>query len=242
MKLFQMWIVVAFTCLWSGISAAGTPIVVDQQATQAQLQKAIDELNALKVELKKAPINKTAGPRVQAALDSVTALKVEIDLGGIPMNNVGMGVSTTTPAGTVGTSVVVQGPMGGQGSVVVQTTAPTTPVVQAPPPPQVVVVAPVVNAGPVAMDSAQLNKLVAAIEKESFRDDKMRVLTMGTRGQYLTVSQVSRLLEAFTFEDDKIEVVRLVAPSIIDKENAYQLYSAFTFSSSKAKVEEILEP
>ncbi|MCP3162506.1 DUF4476 domain-containing protein [Myxococcus qinghaiensis] len=79
-----------------------------------------------------------------------------------------------------------------------------------------------------------------AIARENFTDDKLRVLNTGLQGNYLLVSQVMRLMERFSFNDDKINVLRAVKSRILDTENNYQLYNAFQFSADKKRAQDIL--
>ncbi|NTX12445.1 DUF4476 domain-containing protein [Myxococcus sp. CA051A] len=79
-----------------------------------------------------------------------------------------------------------------------------------------------------------------AISRETFTDDKLRVLNTGLQNNYLLVSQVMRLMDRFSFNDDKLNVLRAVKARILDTENNYQLYNAFTFSTDKKRAQEIL--
>ncbi|HZI09625.1 MAG TPA: DUF4476 domain-containing protein [Myxococcus sp.] len=100
-----------------------------------------------------------------------------------------------------------------------------------PPPPQ-----PVVR----PMQEGAFKRMNEAIARESFAEDKMRVLTMAARDNHFLVSQVSQLLTYFPFSQDKLTVVRELKPRILDLENGYQLQSAFSFSGDKKKLQEIL--
>ncbi|MCE9667636.1 DUF4476 domain-containing protein [Myxococcus stipitatus] len=100
-----------------------------------------------------------------------------------------------------------------------------------PPPPQ-----PVIR----PMSDGPFMRLNEAISREAFKDDKMRVLTMGLNDNYLLVSQVTRILEHFQFSDDKLAAVRFMKNRILDTENNYLLFNAFTFSQDKKKLQDIL--
>jgi hypothetical protein len=100
-----------------------------------------------------------------------------------------------------------------------------------PPPPQ-----PVVR----PMQEGAFKRMSEAVARESFAEDKMRVLTMAARDNHFLVSQVSQLLTYFPFSQDKLTVVRELRPRILDLENGYQLQSAFSFSGDKKKLQEIL--
>jgi len=99
----------------------------------------------------------------------------------------------------------------------------------APPQPQVY---------PISED--QLQSLVRAINKESFGDGKLRVLESAAPSQYFLVPQVMKLLQKFSFGEDKLDAIRVLWPRVLDRENAYQLYQAFSFPSEKEQLREII--
>lgn len=48
------------------------------------------------------------------------------------------------------------------------------------------------------------------------------------------------MIKLFTFSDDQLKVLRLMAPHIIDPQNAIIIYNLFTFDSEKVKAGEII--
>jgi hypothetical protein len=107
-----------------------------------------------------------------------------------------------------------------------------TPAPQPLPPPTVPVVRP--------MPDGHFKRVNEAVAKETFVEDKMRVLTLAAGDNYFLISQVGQLMTHFSFSQDKLTVVRSLKPRILDPENGYQLYSAFSFSSDKKRLQEIL--
>lgn len=108
-----------------------------------------------------------------------------------------------------------------------------SPAPQPPPPPPP---APVVR----PMPDGPFKRMNEAVAKESFAEDKMRVLKMAAGDNYFLISQVGQLMEHFAFSQDKLTVVRELKPRILDPENGYQLYGVFSFSSDKKRLQEIL--
>lgn len=105
---------------------------------------------------------------------------------------------------------------------------------QAPAP--VVVVAP----APVQPAFAMVDfpALVEAVKEESFGDAKLNVLRTSEGG--ITIDQVATLVGLFSFSDEQVEVVRIMNARIVDRQNAFKLYKAFTFDADKQKVKAIL--
>lgn len=86
-----------------------------------------------------------------------------------------------------------------------------------------------------------LSQLVSAINRESFSDGKVRVLQTAVQGQFFLVGQAKQLLNAYTFSQDKLTAASLLAPRILDSQNAFQLYDSLTMSDDKAKLRQILD-
>lgn len=91
-----------------------------------------------------------------------------------------------------------------------------------------------------AVDSARLQEISAAISAESFGKGQLQVLQSAAASHYFTVDQLKGLLELFSFENEKLDAVAIVAPRLLDPENGYKLYGAFSFQSSKDKVAALL--
>jgi len=93
---------------------------------------------------------------------------------------------------------------------------------------------------PKAMSDSEFNKLLANVEDESFDDDQTSVVRIASKSKYFTINQLTRLLPNFSFSDSKINIVQIVYPKIVDKDNSHNLIKAFTFSSDKQRVEQII--
>lgn len=86
----------------------------------------------------------------------------------------------------------------------------------------------------------QLQNLMQAIQKESFGDGKLRVLEAAAPTQYFLVPQVMKILQKFSFGEDKLDAMRLLWPRVLDRENSYQLYQAFSFPAEKEQLKNII--
>lgn len=91
-----------------------------------------------------------------------------------------------------------------------------------------------------AMSESEFNKLLSNVENESFADDQTSFVRIAANSKYFKIDQLVRLLELFSFSDDKINIVRIVYPRTVDKDNAHNLLGAFTYSDDKKKVEQII--
>jgi hypothetical protein len=203
---------------------AVTPVVVDRESLQLQLQGLAAQLSNLQSQVG-APggdrgrrnILPQQFQRLQRQLQFMTR-----QLSRAPVANCGTQV-TSFPADPNYQDGYPPGGYPGGGPVVVQPPP-------SPPPP----------ATPLPVDEETLANALAHIGNESFEQDKLRIVRDLANSQYFLVSQVERILPAFSFENTKVTVVEILAPRILDRQNAYRLYGSFTFSSNKAKVEKLL--
>lgn len=92
----------------------------------------------------------------------------------------------------------------------------------------------------IAMSSSEFQRLLKNVENESFADDQTSVVRIAAKSKYFLISQLITLLDVFSFSDDKINVVQIVYPRIVDKDNAHNLLGAFTYSDDKDRVEQII--
>ena len=80
--------------------------------------------------------------------------------------------------------------------------------------------------------------LVEAVKAESFSEAKLDVVR--TADASFTVDQVGQLIDLFSFSAEKVKVVELTQQRLIDRQNAFKLYSHFTFDGDKKQVKAIL--
>ena len=88
---------------------------------------------------------------------------------------------------------------------------------------------------------AQFRSLTQAMVREAFARDKLRVLSQVTPNENFLVTHVLTLLGQFPHSNDKLEVVRVMRPALLDPQNGFELYQAFPFSSDKQKLQAILD-
>lgn len=90
------------------------------------------------------------------------------------------------------------------------------------------------------MDEAAFNILYNKIKKESFDDDKYNLLEVASLGCYYSCAQTVRIMKLFSFGNEQLKVLRIMAPRIVDPQNATDIYAVFTFDSDKATAGEIM--
>ena len=93
---------------------------------------------------------------------------------------------------------------------------------------------------PVAMSSSEFQQLLSNVQDEGFADNQTSVVRIAAKSKYFTISQLITIVDEFSFSDDKINIVRIVYPRVVDKDNSHNLIGTFTFSGDKDKVEQII--
>lgn len=90
------------------------------------------------------------------------------------------------------------------------------------------------------LDDASFSKLYNKVKKASFDDNKFNLIEVASLGCYYSCAQVVRIMKIFSFDDSKMKVLSMMAPRIVDLQNAIIIYQQFNFESEKQKVGEIL--
>lgn len=89
-------------------------------------------------------------------------------------------------------------------------------------------------------DERDFQQLYDAVKRESFKDNQFQVLRNGVYNRSFTVNQSLRMMSIYSFDDDKLRVLEIMAPKIIDRENQDQLLSAFSYISSRENAQSIM--
>ena len=77
----------------------------------------------------------------------------------------------------------------------------------------------------------------AHIKNEPFADGKRVIIdSLVSTGNQFMCSDVVEILDAFDFDDEKVDAAIKMYPNTIDKNNWYTVYASFDFDSSKQKV------
>ena len=87
------------------------------------------------------------------------------------------------------------------------------------------------------LDDASFSRLYNKVKNATFDDNKFDLIEVASLGCYYSCAQTARMMKLFTFGDKQLKVLRLMAPHIVDPENAITIYNVLTFDSEKSKAE-----
>lgn len=90
-----------------------------------------------------------------------------------------------------------------------------------------------------SMNEKDFNELYNKVRAKPFKDDQLELLAVGAVNNFFTCKQCIRLMSIYTFDDDKLKVLELIAPHIVDRENYEDIIDSLTFLSSEEKVRKI---
>lgn len=78
------------------------------------------------------------------------------------------------------------------------------------------------------------------MKNEPFKDDRMKLLNTALAGSDFTSAQCLQLTKLYTFDDDRMEIMKIMYPRIVDKEAFFTVINTLTFSSSKEKMKDFI--
>ena len=101
--------------------------------------------------------------------------------------------------------------------------------------------APVGGAGPWPLTDRAFDDLLQAMQAESFAAGKLNVLQSAARDNHFVIDQLKRIVQSLTFPSDKMRAMEIVAPRVLDRNNAFTLYSVFDFDMERQQARAIFD-
>ena len=83
---------------------------------------------------------------------------------------------------------------------------------------------------------SDVDYIIAGVEEASFSEDQMNFVKGELKTKCVNSDQAYRIVNAFTFDGDKISMAKLCYDHMVDKQNAKKLLDLFSFSSSKEEL------
>jgi hypothetical protein len=91
------------------------------------------------------------------------------------------------------------------------------------------------------MLSSDFDRAKESIEAKSFPEEKLTICKQLTKANCFDVKQVISLMELFTYEENKLDIAKLLYSKTVDKGNYYQVNDALTYSTSVDELNKFLE-
>lgn len=90
------------------------------------------------------------------------------------------------------------------------------------------------------MNERDFLSLYTKVESKPFKDDRLEMLRNSIGNRAVNCKQCIRMMSIFRFDDDKLEVLKILAPNISDRENYDEIIEALDFISSQEKAKKML--
>jgi hypothetical protein len=92
-----------------------------------------------------------------------------------------------------------------------------------------------------AMDDANFSSFLSKMKDKNMDNSKLDFAKSTMKNNWFTSDQVLQMLQTFSFENNKVELAKLIWHKTTDKGNYFKVYDAFTFSSSEKAVQEYVD-
>ncbi len=74
-----------------------------------------------------------------------------------------------------------------------------------------------------------------SLRAESFEKNRLDLIEISAKNSGFFVQQAVEIAKLFSFDNNKLEALQLIYPSLIDKENSFLLFDVFSFTTNKQK-------
>lgn len=91
-----------------------------------------------------------------------------------------------------------------------------------------------------ADDQAWFHELYLRVKEKPFKDGRLDVLRDAARQSDFTCDEIIQLMKLFNFDDDQLEALSILEPTIIDRQNVDRIINSMTFISGEEKARNIL--
>lgn len=91
------------------------------------------------------------------------------------------------------------------------------------------------------LDESAFAILSQKVKAASFNREKYDLLQVASLGCYYTCAQCASIMAGLSFDDERLEALRIMAPRVVDPQNAAVVESVLTFDSSKSAARGMLQ-
>ena len=90
------------------------------------------------------------------------------------------------------------------------------------------------------MSDNEFDEALVVINNEPFSSNKRMLSNHLINRNYLSLDQVSKVLDVFSFDSDRLEFAKKAYPKCIDQDRYYLLTNKMSFSSSRTELMEFI--
>lgn len=89
-------------------------------------------------------------------------------------------------------------------------------------------------------DQKWFQELYQKVKDKPFKDERLKILREAARQSDFTCDEIVQLMKIFNFDDERLEALVILEPTIIDRENTDRIVDSMTFISGEEKAKNIL--
>lgn len=89
-------------------------------------------------------------------------------------------------------------------------------------------------------DQKWFQELYQKVKDKPFKDERPKILREAARQSDFTCDEIVQLMKIFNFDDERLEALVILEPTIIDRENTDRIVDSMTFISGEEKAKNIL--
>lgn len=89
-------------------------------------------------------------------------------------------------------------------------------------------------------DQKWFQELYQKVKDKPFKDERLKILREAARQSDFTCDEIVQLMIIFNFDDERLEALVILEPTIIDRENTDRIVDSMTFISGEEKAKNIL--
>ncbi len=89
-------------------------------------------------------------------------------------------------------------------------------------------------------DQKWFQELYQKVKDKPFKDERLKILREAARQSDFTCDEIVQLMKIFNFDDERLEALVILEPTIIDRENIDRIVDSMTFISGEEKAKNIL--
>ena len=89
-------------------------------------------------------------------------------------------------------------------------------------------------------DQKWFQELYQKVKDKPFKDERLKILREAARQSDFTCDEIVQLMKIFNFDDERLEALAILEPTIIDRENTNRIVDSITFISGEEKAKNIL--
>lgn len=89
-------------------------------------------------------------------------------------------------------------------------------------------------------DQKWFQELYQKVKDKPFKDERLKILREAARQSDFTCDEIVQLMKIFNFDDERLEALVILEPTIIDRENTNRIVDSMTFISGEEKAKNIL--